>query len=72
VLFNTYVNTSRFYEDPLAELDSLEIEFLTPDGFLYDFFGLDHSFMLEIVTVNDIPEGTGISANTGRNYNITV
>lgn len=72
VLFNTYVNTPIYYEDPLSQLDTLEIEFLTPDGILFDFFGIDHSFMLEIVTVNDIPEGTGISANTGRNYNLNV
>lgn len=72
VIFNSYVATSRFYEDPLHELSELEIEFLSPDGNRIDFNGLDHSFTLEIVTVHDIPEGTGISANTGKNYNIIV
>lgn len=70
VLFNTYSCTPRFYEDPIVELSELEVQFYTPDGFLYDFNGLDHSFLLEIVTVNDIPEGTGISAETGKNYNL--
>jgi hypothetical protein len=71
VLFNTFVSTSRFYEDPLHEVSDLEVKFFTPDGFLYDFHGLDHSYTIEFVVVNDIPEGTGISANTGRNYNLS-
>jgi hypothetical protein len=70
VLFNSYVNTSKFYNDPIHELFELEIEFFSPDGTLFDFNGIDHSFTIEIITVHDIPSGTGISANTGRNYNI--
>jgi hypothetical protein len=69
VLFNSFVPTSRFYDDPIHELSELEIEYYTPDGTLYDFNGLDHSFTLEIVTVHDIPAGSGINANTGKNYN---
>jgi hypothetical protein len=72
VIFNSYVNTSRLYDVPIHELFELEIEFRTPDGGLYDFRGLDHSFTLEIVTVNDFPEGTNISTNTGKNYNMSV
>ena len=70
VLYNSFVPTSKFYEDPLHELSELEIMFYASDGSLYDFNGVEHSFTLEIVTVHDIPEGSGISANTGRNYNI--
>jgi hypothetical protein len=72
VLFNTHVNTPIYYVDPFHQLDELKIQFYTQNGFLYDFNGLDHSFLLEIITVNDIPEGSGINANTGKNYNMRV
>ena len=71
-LFNTFVPSCRYYEDPLHEVSQLCISFYDPDGNLVDFNCLDHSFTLEIVTVNDIPRGTGISANTGKNYNIKI
>lgn len=70
-LFNTFVPTSKFYDDTIHELYELEVEFFTENGRLVDFKGLDHSYTLEISTVYDIPEGTGISANTGRNYNVS-
>lgn len=70
VLFNTHVSTPIKYVDPEHQIDDLIITFYTQDGFLYDFNGIDHSFTLELVTVNDIPVGTGINANTGRNYNL--
>ena len=69
ILFNSYVPITHYYEDPLSELYRLDISFFTSDGNLFDFNGVDHSFTLEIVTVSDIPEGTGINANTGKNYN---
>lgn len=72
VLFNSHVNTSRYYEDPIHELSELEIEFYSPNGELFDFNGLNHSFTLEIITVHDIPGATHVSANTGKNYNIVV
>jgi len=72
VIFNSFVPTSRFYDDTLHELSQLEISFFSPDGNLFNFNGLDHSFTLELVVVQDIPEGTGVSANTGRNYGVDV
>ncbi len=72
ILFNTFARTSKFYEDPLNELSELTISFVNQNGDLIDFGNRDHSFTLEIVTVNDIPGGSGITANTGQNYNITV
>lgn len=70
IIFNSFVNTSKFYEDPIHELSQLEVSFITPDGRLFDFNGIEHSFTIELITVHDIPSGTGISANTGRNYNV--
>lgn len=72
VIFNSFVPTIKHYVDPIHELRQLDIELLTPDGYLYDFNGVDHSFTIEVVVVSDIPEGTGISASTGKNYNSIV
>jgi hypothetical protein len=72
ILYNTFVPTTQLYEDQIRELSELEIKFYTPDGYLYDFNGLDHSFTIEIITVYDIPEGTGINPNTGQNYDLTI
>lgn len=70
ILFNNYVNINLVYDDPIFELTELEIAFYTQYGDLYNFNGAEHSFMLEIISVHDIPENTHISANTGKNYNM--
>lgn len=72
MLFNSFVNTVGFFVDPLNELSQLSVAFYDPGGTLYNFNGLNHSYTLEIITVNDIPEGTGINSNTGKNYNLDV
>jgi hypothetical protein len=69
VIFNNFVDMTMVYDDPLYEITSLDIAFYNYDGTLYNFYGMEHSFTLEIITVNDIPSDTGISANTGKNYN---
>lgn len=69
VLYNTFVPITYYYNDPLHEIHDLCIQFYSYDGYLFDFSGVDHSFTIEIVSVDDIPEGTGISANSGKNYN---
>jgi hypothetical protein len=71
-LMNTFVSTSKFYDDPLHEVYELDVEFFTERGDLVDFDCHDHSYTLEINTIYDIPAGTGISANTGKNYSIGV
>lgn len=69
VLYNTFVPTSHIFDDPLESLFELDIRFYNPDGTFYNFNGLNHSYTLEITTIVDIPEGSGISASTGKNYN---
>ncbi len=72
VLYNTFAPTSAFYDDPIHEVFNLTIQFYTPDGYLFEFHGIDHSFTIEIVSVSDIPRDTGIDPNTGKNYNLEV
>lgn len=69
ILFNTYVNMYQTYYDPIHEIHNLDISFYSPTGELFDFNGIDHSFTLEIISVNDRPIDTGINSNTGKNYN---
>jgi hypothetical protein len=65
-LFNTYVHTPLYYHNPIPSITELEFTFYSPDGNLYDFNGLDHSFTLEIVSLTEIPKGTGIASNIGK------
>lgn len=65
LVLNTYVDTPIYYHNPIKYLKDLEFEFYSPDGELYDFNGLNHSFTVEIVTLNDSPKGTGITSFSG-------
>ena len=66
ILYNTFVSAPKIYIEPLPELHELDFEFYSPDGSLYDFSGLDHSFTLELTTLIEMPSGTNISSRTGR------
>ena len=67
ILYDTYVSTPAYFYDPIT-ISKLSFEFCTPTGELYDFLGVDHSFVLEIVTIDESNEGTGIVSKTGREY----
>ena len=58
--YDSFADTPVYYNEPLRRLEKLTLEFLTPDGDLYDFNGQDHSFVLEIVTYEEIPESTSL------------
>ena len=67
ILYDTYVSTPIYFYDPIT-ISKLSFEFYTPTGELYDFLGVDHSFVLEIVTIDESIEGTGIVSKTGKEY----
>lgn len=68
-LYNSYVNAMRIRKKQLPVLSSLRFTFYAPDGSLFDFQGIDHSFTLEIITIEELPKGSNISAHSGRgNY----
>jgi hypothetical protein len=60
ILYNTFVPMSVIFNTPIYELTELDIECYTPDGELYDFNGIDHSFTLEIITKSQLPDNTEI------------
>jgi hypothetical protein len=66
VLFNTFVNAPIYMHDPIPTLTELEFAFYSPDGTLFNFNGLDHSFTLEITSLVEIPKGTGVTSFIGK------
>lgn len=63
---NTYVHDPIYFHKPIPNLTELEFFFYSPDGELYNFAGSNHSFTLEIVTLGEIPKGTGITSMIGK------
>ena len=57
-IYNSFVDAPIYFDDPLRKLNGLTLNFINPDGSLYDFNEQDHSFVLEIVTKENIPLNT--------------
>ena len=66
ILFNTFAQSNKIFYDPIGRLSELDIEFYGPDGELFDFNGVNHSFTIEITTADETPNQTSISAKTGK------
>lgn len=66
VLFNTFVDTPIHFEHPIPEISELRLKFYDPYGELFDFNGIDHSFTMEFITLEEMPHKTNINARTGR------
>lgn len=59
-IFDTFVDSPIFYNEPIQKLSQLTLNFFNPTGQLYDFNGRDHSFVLEIVTFDETPIETSV------------
>lgn len=66
IIFDSYVHLPQIYYEPIPELYKLDFKFLAPDGSLFNFNNVDHSFTLKIVTVYDHPKGTSIDSIIGK------
>jgi hypothetical protein len=64
--FNTYVSTPKIFYEPIQELSQLTLSFYSPAGDLFDFNGLDHAFLLEITTLDELPFDTHVNTHTGK------
>lgn len=62
IVVNEITATSAFFYDPIYELDKLNFKFFNPDNTLIDFDDIDHSFVLEITTLDNSPELTNINS----------
>ena len=66
VLFNTFVDNPVYFNPPLKYISDFEFTFLDPNGNQFDFYGIDHSFTLEITNMSNYPENTNIPSNMAR------
>lgn len=67
MLYNSFVSSPIFFYDALAQLSELTFSFYSTSGELFDFNGIDHSFTLEVVTIDNQPTQTGITSNMALN-----
>jgi hypothetical protein len=64
ILDNEFTSTPIFFYNPLTELHKLSFTFYNPDNTLLDFNNEDHSFVLQITTIDNIPELTELNSTT--------
>lgn len=60
-IYHSYVKSPLLLNDAIGQLDSLTFDIYSPDGSLYEFNGKDHSFVLELVTYDELPDGTRVN-----------
>jgi hypothetical protein len=60
-LFNTFVNSPLYFNPPIKVLDKLNITWVNSFGNLVDFYNRNHSFTLEITSINNYPVNTNNS-----------
>lgn len=63
LISNEYSQTPIFLYDPIVYMNQIGFTFYNPDKTLVDFKDIDHSFILEITTVDNLPELTAINPN---------
>lgn len=61
ILFDTFISVPITFYD-VFNLKSLSVSFIGSDGLPYDFNGVDHSFKLEITSLDLQPQETGINS----------
>lgn len=62
ILYDTFVSAPVILYD-MIDLKTLSISLYGSDGNLYNFNGLEHSFVLEITSLDLLPQETGINSN---------
>lgn len=60
LLYDTFVDYPILFYD-MFRLQRLSIKFYNPDGTLHNFYGKDHSFVLELNTLELAPQESGIN-----------
>lgn len=63
-VYNSFVKMKKIYYTPIHEICRLTFEIYSPNGELYDFNGIDHSFTLKITTLENILDNTNINSHT--------
>lgn len=60
-IYNTFTSAPITFYD-MIDLQQISIQVNGSDGELYNFYGVDHSFTLEITTLDLLPQETGINS----------
>ena len=68
IIYNSFVPFNINYESPIKSISELTFRFYTPEGKLFDFNNLNHSFVIEFTCLDKLPEDTNINVNSGRIY----
>lgn len=68
ILYNSNIDTPNTFNGIIDKLDRLDIKFKNKNGTFYNFNGVEHSFILEIKSVINNIDGTGISVKSGKIY----
>lgn len=58
--YDTFVDSPLYYNEPIESIEQLTINIYTPDGKIYDSNRIDHSFVLELITFDEVPTGSSI------------
>ncbi len=66
VLVDEIICPPVFYYNPINSINELSFEFFDPNGDNFDFNNVDHSFVLELTMIDNIPENTGLKSNASN------
>jgi hypothetical protein len=67
VAYNTFIGGERIFYEPIARMDSIDIQLFRSDGQLFDLRGRDISFTLEIEEYQDMLRTANQSTRRGIN-----
>lgn len=62
IIVNETTPTNVYFYDPIYELEKISFKFYYPDNTLVNFNDNDHSFVLEITTLDNTPQLTNINS----------
>ena len=65
-IYNTFTKIDKLYLNPINEISELSFHFYNPDGSLYDFNGLNHNFIIQLTTINELSLNVNVSSITGK------
>jgi len=63
IIPNESLNNGLFLYEPIYVLDELSFRFYNPDNTLADFRNIDHSFVLEVTRIDNMPLLSNINTN---------
>jgi hypothetical protein len=66
IIIDQVISPPVFYYNPIQRLNELSFEFFDPDGSQFEFNNIDHSFILELTLVDNVPKNTGLNSNTSN------